>query len=82
MYMKDWVSKLDEFLRLSERDILTHAGKISNEDALKHANAEFDKYKQLQFSRSTAVDAHFEESLKQLEKIGFSSKKDKKSRLE
>ncbi|HQS83767.1 MAG: hypothetical protein B7Y25_02410 [Alphaproteobacteria bacterium 16-39-46] len=82
MYMKDWVSKLDEFLHLSERDILTRAGKISNEDALKHANAEFDQYKQLQFSGSTAVDAHFEESLKQLEKIGFSSKKDKKSRHE
>ena len=27
MHMKDWISKLDDFLRLSEREILTHAGK-------------------------------------------------------
>ena len=33
MYMKDWIAKLDEFLKVSERDILTHAGKISHEAA-------------------------------------------------
>ena len=26
MYMKDWINKLDEFLKVSERDILRHAG--------------------------------------------------------
>jgi len=30
MYMKDWIAKLDEFLKVSERDILTHAGKVSH----------------------------------------------------
>jgi len=30
MYMRDWISKLDDFLRLSERDILSHAGKVSH----------------------------------------------------
>jgi hypothetical protein len=35
MYMRDWISKLDDFLRLGEREILTHAGTISHErDAL------------------------------------------------
>ena len=29
MHMADWIAKLDDFLRLSERDILTHAGQIS-----------------------------------------------------
>lgn len=33
MYMKDWIAKLDAFLNISERDILTHAGKISSEFA-------------------------------------------------
>ncbi len=33
MHMQDWISKLDDFLRLSERDILTHAGKIAHDDA-------------------------------------------------
>ena len=29
MYMKDWINILDDFLRISRKDILTHAGKIS-----------------------------------------------------
>ena len=33
MYMADWIGKLDDFLRLSEREILRHAGKVSNEAA-------------------------------------------------
>jgi len=44
MHMQDWIAKLDDFLRLSERDILTHAGKISHELAEEHAHAEFAKY--------------------------------------
>ncbi len=30
MYMADWIAKLDDFLRLSERDVLAHAGKVSH----------------------------------------------------
>ena len=29
MYMKDWINILDDFLRISRKDILTHAGKIT-----------------------------------------------------
>jgi hypothetical protein len=43
MYMKDWVTKLDGFLNLSQRNILTHAGKVSHQLALDHAEKEFDK---------------------------------------
>jgi hypothetical protein len=78
MYMKDWITKLDDFLRLSERDILTHAGKISNEAAIEHANAEFDKYKQRQLAEPSVAEKDFEKSLKQLEKIEATAKKDKK----
>lgn len=78
MYMKDWISKLDDFLRLSERDILTHAGKISNEAAIEHANAEFDKYKQRQLAEPSVAEKDFEKSLKQLEKIEATAKKEKK----
>ncbi len=39
MYMKDWIAKLDDFMRLSERDILTHAGKISHDAALAKADS-------------------------------------------
>jgi len=33
MYMKDWVSKLDAFLKFNERQILDDIGKISHEVA-------------------------------------------------
>lgn len=45
MKMKDWIIKLDEFLNLSEKKILTHAGKISAQDAQETAEAEFTKFK-------------------------------------
>jgi len=39
--MRDWITKLEGFLTLNDRDILTHAGKISAEAAKSHAEAEF-----------------------------------------
>lgn len=45
MKMKDWIEKLDEFLKLSERQLLKHAGKISAEQAREKAHLEFEKYK-------------------------------------
>lgn len=78
MHMRDWIAKLDDFLRLSERDILTHAGKIAHDDAIAHANAEFDKFKQRQLAEKSAVEEHFEQSIKQLENIESAAKKDKK----
>ncbi|MCG2726248.1 MAG: virulence RhuM family protein [Elusimicrobia bacterium] len=46
MYMKDWIKKLDGFMRINERDILTHAGKISHKLALDKADEEYEKYAQ------------------------------------
>jgi hypothetical protein len=40
MYMHDWIAKLDDFLRLGERDILSHAGTVRHEDAVKKAQIE------------------------------------------
>lgn len=80
MYMKDWIAKLDDFLRLSERDILSHAGKISNEIAAEHAHSEFEKFKQNQLSEPSTAEKDFEKSLQTLEKIETTAKKNKKSR--
>src|SRR4030043_17707 len=41
MYMKDWIAKLDEFLKVSERDLLTHAGKVSHQEAIQKARTEY-----------------------------------------
>ena len=46
MYMKDWIAKLDDFLRLSDREILTNAGSISAKLAKEKADAEYEKFKE------------------------------------
>lgn len=45
MKMADWVEKLDQFLKLSERDLLINAGSISAEQAAKKAEDEFETYR-------------------------------------
>ncbi len=69
MHMADWIAKLDDFLRLSERDILTHAGKISHEQAVEKAEIEFERYRQTQAVLPQPVDQHFEQSLDELKQI-------------
>lgn len=61
MYMKDWIARLDGILQLNGRDLLTHAGKISHDRALKKSSAEFEKYKLTQ----AAIEK--EQSLKEIE---------------
>ncbi len=48
MKMKDWVEKLDAFLRFNERDILQDNGKISHEVAMVLAEREYEKYRATQ----------------------------------
>ncbi|MBI5345981.1 MAG: virulence RhuM family protein [Chlamydiae bacterium] len=71
MYMKDWIGKLDDFLRMTARDILSHCGKISHEAALEKARAEYIRY-QNQFIVDTLspVEHHFLKSVQEIEQIG------------
>ena len=48
MYMKDWVEKLDAFLKFNEREILKNAGKISHEVAEALALSEYEKFNKIQ----------------------------------
>lgn len=48
MTMKDWVKKLDAFLRFNERDVLQNTGKVSHEVALALAEQEFDRFSRIQ----------------------------------
>jgi hypothetical protein len=45
MKMVDWIKKLDDFLRISEKEILTGAGKISHLEAIEKAEKEYEKYR-------------------------------------
>ena len=62
MYMKDWIQKLDEFLKLSGKDLLTHAGTISAEVAKLKADSEYEKYKERTRDYLSAVEIHFIEN--------------------
>lgn len=66
MTMAAYVAKLDEFLRLGEREVLTHAGSVSHELALAHANAEFERYRLQRDQQATAVEGDFEMATKAL----------------
>ena len=44
MKMEDWIRELDDFLKLTRKDILNHKGIVSHEQALKKAHEEYDKY--------------------------------------
>lgn len=67
MHMRDWIKKLDAFMTLNERDILNHAGKISHELALKHAEGEYDKFNRERITRSDAQDSAFDKVVKGIE---------------
>ena len=68
MYMKDWIAILDDFLRISRKDILTHAGKISAQLAKAKADAEYDKFKERTKNELTPVEIHFLEHFEQEQK--------------
>lgn len=80
MHMADWISKLDDFLRLSDREILTHAGKISHDSAKEKAEAEFAQFKVQQRNLPQPVDQHFAESLDELKKIEGEAKQAQKKK--
>ena len=69
MTMRDWITKLDEFLRISGRDLLDHAGTVSAESARAKAELEYARYRKLQDSQPQPVDAEFEKAAKALKKL-------------
>ena len=69
MTMRDWITKLDEFLKISGRKLLDHAGKISAEDAKAKAELEYARYRALLDAQPQRVDAEFERAAKELKKL-------------
>ncbi|MBI2967728.1 MAG: virulence RhuM family protein [Bacteroidetes bacterium] len=63
MYMKDWIEKLHGFLKLNDRNILNHAGKISHQLAIDKAEKEYDKY---HLKMSHEIESDFDKAVKKL----------------
>ena len=68
MYMKDWINILDDFLRISRKDILTHAGKITAKLAKEKADKEYDKFKERTKNELSPVEIHFLENFEREQK--------------
>ena len=66
MTMSSWVAKLDDFLKLSEREILSHAGTVSHEQALVKAREEYEKYRLKHLDDPSPVEEHFMKAVKRL----------------
>jgi len=75
MHMVDWIKKLDAFLRLNERDILTHTGRISHEMAQVKAELEYEKFKALTSGDARPVDTDFENATSSLPALPRSKKR-------
>lgn len=65
MYMKDWIERLDDFLKITGKDTLDHAGKISHEKALQKANEEYLSYKEKTKNELSKIEEDF---IKQIDK--------------
>lgn len=67
MYMKDWLETIDDYLKMTRREILTAAGRISHEKAIEKAHSEYEKYKAIQPETLSAVETHFLSNISELE---------------
>lgn len=67
--MKDWLETIDDYMRMTRRDILTTKGKVTHKQALEKAHSEYEKYKKKQDVLLSPVEKQFLECLDELEKI-------------
>ncbi len=66
MKMSDWSSKLNDFLKLSDFDVLTHAGKISADQAKQKAKQQYDEYRRVIDMQPTQVDQDLADAISKL----------------
>jgi hypothetical protein len=69
MHMKDWIKKLDGFLSLNDRDILTHAGAVSHELAMEKAELEYEKFSNGRNLLKSTYMNDFDKTLKKIETV-------------
>ncbi len=74
MTMRDWVAKLDDFLHMSDSEVLQNAGSISHEMALEKAKTEYDIYLKHTADELSQVEKDFLDSVKKTQKMLESKK--------
>lgn len=74
MYMRDWIDKLDSFLKLADKDVLTNAGRISHELAIERANAQYELFRKQQALLPSPAERDFEAAVAQTKRLEESVK--------
>lgn len=69
MYMADWIAKLDDFLRLSDREVLSSAGSISHEAAVTKAEREYERFSADRAALPSPVERHFDEAVREVKRL-------------
>lgn len=72
MYMKDWLETIDDYLKMTRRDILVTKGRVTHKQAIDKAHKEYEKYRKKQDELPSPVEQHFMKSIKELEAQGGS----------
>ena len=67
MTMRDWMERLHQFLTMTGREVLAHAGQISHEAAMHKARVEYEKFCTARAQLPTAVEQHFVEAEKRVQ---------------
>ena len=75
MAMADWIAKLDDFLRMADRDVLDHAGRVSQEQARLKAEGEFEKFRTARINAESDVERAFAAASKRIEQTAKTLKK-------
>ena len=69
MYMQDWLETIDDYLKMTRRDILTTKGRVTHKQALEKARGEYEKYRKKQEDSLSPVESHFLESIEKLHEL-------------
>jgi hypothetical protein len=76
--MVDWIERLHQFLTMTGRELLTHAGKISHEAALQKAHVEYEHFSLHQLEEPAEVEKHFIEAEQELKQIESATKRNRR----
>jgi hypothetical protein len=66
--MKDWVARLDDFLKMTGKEILNHSGTVSHEQVIEKARIKFEKHKATLKDEISQVEENFIKQITEVEK--------------
>lgn len=82
MHMRDWIEKLDDFLKFNNRDILKHTGAISHEEALQKAHGEYERYWTERLNEPSRIEGEFLESVRRMKQLETTGEKQRRKSVD